>query len=511
MTTNRVTAWLAMIVVCAMAVDSTWAAGSSQRTEPGDTEIVWMRSEAPIQPLRADSPVIEEIYRRTGVRLRVQGIPSSDFTQVARTRLATDDMPDVLDAGFALAREFYDAEVILGLTGYFDVMPDFARLVQEITDTQNYLLEGELYHFPKFYRYRYRFAWGPVIRGDIMEELGLPMPDSFEELFDVLSAMKEAYPDSFPWTARGTNWLRASSFAMGGTRAAGMEYDPDFQGGKWIYGPAYDGYREWISYMNRLYTAGILDPDYVSNTNSQWQEKLGSGQSFFFFDNTTFTLNMNRALNVSQTLDNPFVPVPTMTNSFGQRRNHYQFLHAMNDGAVVSARVRDPEAVMKYINWLYTDEGAELTNFGIEGTHWDRIDGRYAVNPELVQQRMQDSDPWRSHMSTISAGLFGVALWLDERTQEPFMDEHMAWMYEQWRNDPYMVELVTAPPFNAEEMERRQVILTRLDTIRDEFINSFITGTIPLTRFGEFQQTLRDAGVRELEEIYQTAAARLRQ
>ena len=484
-----------------------FASGDAEGTDSDDVELTWMLPDRPIQPLRPDSTTIDEVYRLTGVRLNLEGVPDSDFNQVATTLFATDDLPDIIEIRFAWFKDFYDTGSTIALSDHFDQMPYLAEWVDNDPQIAKFFLDGKLYHFPKFARYINRMGQVPMIRHDILEELDLDVPDSFDELTDVLRAMKAAYPESFPYSARGLNLLEFS-YSFGSAYAWGpIEFDHGE--GRWIYGPQYPEFRDALAWLNTLYREGLLDPDYATNTTAQWQEKLGSSQSFFYFDNGSFAINMNLALAESTGVPDAFGPIPTMENPYGERRNRFYSPHWYSAGSVVSSDVDNRDKVLEFVDWLYSDEGTDTTNFGRLGEDYTIENGEYVISPEIVEARLQDSDPWRSYMSYMVAGLFGISGAVDERNQFPFMSDSARGMYEFWGSDPYMVERFEAPPFTPEENERLKTLRTQIDTVFEEHIHRFIMGDIPISRFDDFVRQLKAAGVDELEEMYNEAEARI--
>ena len=52
--------------------------------------------------------------------------------------------------------------------------------------------------------------------------------------------------------------------------------------------------QEVLRYLNKLYAAGLLDPDYATNTKDQWS-RLSSGRAVATFDNDGVVRNFNAA------------------------------------------------------------------------------------------------------------------------------------------------------------------------------------------------------------------------
>ena len=107
------------------------------------------------------------------------------------------------------------------------------------------MVNGELYYVPNQYFNRKALATMPMIRKDVLDKLGLKAPTNYDELFEVLKAIKKANPNAArlyepEWTRR---LLFTNAYSMGsgygdiGGSGSPMYYDKDVEKGKWLYGP----------------------------------------------------------------------------------------------------------------------------------------------------------------------------------------------------------------------------------------------------------------------------------
>ena len=513
MSTRKVLATLCVVALSLLIVTGAFAGPSGEAASSSGDEVItitWVQDDRPIQPVRPDSTTIDEIERLTNVRVQMEGIPASDYAQVAQVMVATDDMPDWMRLpNYNLVRDFYDTGVILPISDHFDAMPDLARLVEGESETRKVFLEGTLYHLPYIWRNNFRNGQLPLMRTDILEGIGEENPTTFEELFDVLAAMKAAYPESFPYTARGLDGAMRLSYSL--SVPIKLDYDPAIDGGKWIYGSARPEFRATLEWLHRAYQEGILDPDFASLNTATWQERLGSGRSFFYYDNASFSANMNNVIQRAEGIEDAYEYIPIMANDNGRRRDRLYNKHHLAAGSIVSADIENQGRVLEFLNWLYTDEGSDVTNFGIRDVDYTVDDnGRYWVADHHVEARAGDSDPWRSHMSYMASGLLMLGHWVDQSNIYSFIPEATTNMWLSIESDPALDERIYQPPLTPEEIRVATPLRSRLDTIHDEWTARFITGEASLSQFDEYRQIMLDAGVEELEDIYNAAEARIR-
>ena len=190
-----------------------------------DVTLTLVRSDNSNQPMKTDSLVLDELYKRTGVKLSVEAIPGSDFATKTKTLIATNSMPDILYDTYDVA-DFAGTGVFLPISEYLDVMPNLSALFEAQPDLKKLYIEGVLYTIPVLGRNVYRMGRSPMIREDLLAETGLPMPTTFDELTEVLRAIKANHPDIYPVANRNgtTNLFTCYAYAMG--LGSGVYWEP---------------------------------------------------------------------------------------------------------------------------------------------------------------------------------------------------------------------------------------------------------------------------------------------
>jgi putative aldouronate transport system substrate-binding protein len=467
-----------------------------------------MKGQHHLQPIDSNSSVFQEIARITGITIDIEGVPT-DYDDKKKVMLSTDSIPDILAVVQSDAAQYGPKGAFVPISDYMDMMPNFKARMEESGEVHKmYSPDEKLYYFPSFKRYEIVEADIPVIRYDVVQELGKELPKDYDELKDVLMAIKEKYPDSYPWTARGSGDLfQYISYGLGS--GAGIYYDKDVEGGKWLYGPAHDDYEIVFKYMTDLYDKGLIDPDYAVNNMQAMIEKITSEKSFFYWDGGGFTLNMNPILQE----DNPdafIAPLPhSLTNYKGQTRGQKNRLNYLHEGYAISSKAKNPEYIIKLFDWMYSDEGADITNFGAEGIDWERnSDGNPVPKANLVEQYKTASDPWRAYMGYLGAGQLGFSVYWDESNKLPFMSEQDITIEKAMSGNPDLDAFPFSPVFTTEEAQRIADIQTALDTLVAEYRDKILMGELQVSEFKTLQKKLIDNGAAELEEIYNNAEAR---
>src|SRR5690606_33983819 len=112
----------------------------------------------------------------------------------------------------------------------------------------------------------------------------------------------------------------------------------------------------------------------------------------------------------------------------------------------------------------------------------------------------------------VGLGLFGFAVNVDETWDTTTTDRYMLEMADQidaFTASGQITYQVMNPPFTDEEMDALKKLENKVNVYYEQEIDKFIMGTRPLSEFASFQQKLIEEGAKEMEDIYNTALARI--
>ena len=227
-----------------------------------------------------DGIMMKEIEEKTNVHLKINAIPS-DYGTKRNTMLASNDIPDAVWCELTNIKQYGPLGMFLNLSDYEEDMPNYMALINadDRKDATKVLyLDGNLYTFARLERYRVPVATAAVIRTDLLEKNNLPMPTTFEELFETFMKLKEIYPDKYMLSSRqGTNYLVgqfAYPLGSGGfptfLKTNPMYYEPNDNA--YRFGPIHENFKVVLDYLHRLYENKLLDPDYGTNSGDEFVE-----------------------------------------------------------------------------------------------------------------------------------------------------------------------------------------------------------------------------------------------
>lgn len=228
-------------------------------------------------------------------------------------------------------------------------------------------------------------ANAPGLRYDLYKQLGSPVINNMWDYLDVIKQMVDLYPlnedgqtvygvSYFPdwdgnyitfakWFALYNGYDAQGLLLVHGTEDKTQEFlDPDsyyMQGVRWMYE------------ANKL---GLLDPDSITQTYSEWSSKVEAGRVIFVASgfgsyNTPANTSAGRAILAVPAITSQ--PYSWGTSEFGSFRTFG-----------IGAKAKDPARVMQFIDWVCSDEGAMEYRVGPKGLIWDyNAEGK----PELTE------------------------------------------------------------------------------------------------------------------------------
>lgn len=487
-------------------------------------ELHVMRDENPSQPIKTDNLKLQTIQELLNVKLVIDAPPKASYADKKSVLIATDDMPDIMYVDFSDVQSYARDGLFVNLSEHRDEMPNLFALLDANPSLGMATIDGQFYSAPTLYRANPDTALsGQLVnfRTDLLEKYGLATPTTWDELYDVMLAIKEKEPDLIGMTNRKAGNTTATrklldcvSFPLGSYSS--MYIDPDL-GGEWIYGPAHENFKAVLAYLNKLWNAGLLDPDYASMTKDLWAEKLSSGQAMCTVDNDGVVRNYNVALS-SIDPSYAFAVIPTLTNSLGETRNTSYANDRPGNAWVISASSDKIDLAIKFLDWCYSEEGTDVNNLGKEGVSYDVIDGKKVFKDEvLAKYAANGANAIYDMSSDLGIGLLEftprydttpdnqMALYLQgsDEAREAYRAVTQAIL-----NDPGLVDvntITTAPPLTAEQTERYNELLVAVENIVWQEVDKYITGQEPIDNYDKVIEAAKAAGATEMEEIYNAA------
>lgn len=482
-------------------------------------------------------PIYQKFEELTGVKIVWEAIPINDYDQVMGTRLASgQNLPDIFVVPWEANADKlgYDG-IAMPLN---DLIDSNAYYLKRLMDTYPVVrsgltaADGNIYAYPGFGEGFITNAADmdgeitnpganlclnvSMIRKDWLDKLGLEVPVTLDDWYNVLKAFKTQDPngngkaDEIPVTATFNVrdiYRFGEGFGLYRSGNAECRWDVDADG-KVFFKDTTAEFKQTLEFLNKLYAEGLLDVEYSTVGYSKTTEKInrnlvGALTSDWISNIPTYNANLKNA-----GVDANWVPVEPIQNPDGKVMVTNRW--SVWKTAAISTTCKNPELAMMWLDFqTLSPEGITLTTLGIEGESFEMKDGK----PVLTEQAKNPPEGISTGEYLFSIGARGQLPYPQTKESYEFMWGDMPELLAYAGN--FTADQVRQPfpcngtaanlPFTEEETAIRTEIETNIMTYCDEMAIKFIEGKEPLEKFDEYVATLDSFGMQTLIELHQNA------
>lgn len=350
-------------------------------------------------------PVAQAITEATGVELTIDYPVTADDQKIA-LMIAEQSFPDMIYAK-GDAASLIEAGALIDLTDLIEEYgPNIKKMYGEELDKLKYSEEDPSIYQLSSYAVGgevYKSAGSAQIQWDVLKENDYEIPDTLEKFETMIKSYLEAHPqtddgmDTIGITLSAADWRWM--ITLGNPSGYIAEGAPD--NGQWLIDEDYNAtykfksekVREYYRWLNRMYNEGILDPEFATQTHEDYLAKIASGRVVALFDQDWDYTDAEKVLMADGKVGKTYAGLPlTMDEETKSPMLMYQGL-TTGQGVGITTACEDPVTAIKFIDYLCSDEGQVLLNWGVEGVHYfvDENGMRYRTEEE-IEAANSDSD-----------------------------------------------------------------------------------------------------------------------
>ena len=335
--------------------------------------------------------IMKELEEKHNIKINWQVYYNSDWTEQKSLLLASGDLPDAFFGSICLTETdiAQNKDYFVELTdGIEKNMPNLTAIFEQEPELKAAAMnrDGEIYSLVKKLPLRPKVANSMYINKEWLDNLGLDMPTTYEELADVLKAFKEQDADGdgdpnneIPYTNAGSlagdlSNLLAPFGTIVSRTGNFMQID---ESGNPAFVPITDHYKEAVKWAHELYASGCLDQEYFTQDTSMASAKRmaeGGSQTGLVF---AWTADAEMGENSDQ-----FVLCEAVAGPDGKRyvESDPTFLDIGNRELVITTQCKNPDKLLQWADDFYTDLVSLQTYYGsIPNQVEDKGDGTYEV------------------------------------------------------------------------------------------------------------------------------------
>jgi putative aldouronate transport system substrate-binding protein len=457
-------------------------------------------------------PVLAKLEERTNVHVDYQMVPEQGSTEKFNVMLAGNELPDAF-----LSSDFTPAQLVSnGKNGIFlnikDLLaentPNFNKVLEENPEVKADITapDGNIYAMPQLYMDFPSLGVNKLWFNDNwLEALDAELPTTMDELYDLMVRMHTEDPngngeqDELPLSNAQNNVDNLVTFFGGaygvcnrGDKNKNIDFDEESQ--KVRYYPTTDGYKEMMKFFVKCYQEGLIDPELFTMDKTKLLAKGAEGKVGMFIQPNTFY----------ETADMTLTPLgePLIGPEGDQLLSAISPMVCNVNGLIITATNPYPEETLRWVDYFYGDEGAELIWMGIkDDTYYEDENGDFKYKDEYLDPFPQSLGETTCWMAIAWPGIksekfgggvnhYGPKTMAANETLQNFQPE------EIW------------PQFMFEPEESDKVVQyeSDLNSYIKDMQAQWITGRTDVDgSWDEFLSTLKTMGSEELTALYQAA------
>ncbi len=441
------------------------------------------------------SPVIQRLEEYTNTDIDMQFVPNSSYEDKLNITLASGQLPTIMNVdktpsviSAARSGAFWE------LGPYLHEYPNLSQANPIVLNNSS--IDGKTYGI---YRGRTLGRMGVILNRQWMENLGLEPPKTIDEFYNILKAFKEDDPDqngvddtygiviskySGPWDIMQV-WFGAPN-----------KWGED-ENGKLVPAHLTPEYREALKFFRKIYEEGLVNEDFAVMDPAVWNDPFVNGEAGVFVDVADNARRLDGAMQEKEKRDVPYTAV--YQPPVGPKGHRSMPTSGYSGMLVVSkSAVKTEDELRRVLDFLDKVNDVEmklLLGYGIEGRHYDLVDGFVVPKEDLEASLVKEVE-----------GMNQILMFLGE--QEPgYAETEINKMINEVQKANE--EIAVGNPAEPLVSEIYAQLGQQLDNIIEDARIQYIVGQIDDAGFDAAVQLWRETGgdkyIEEINRLYQEA------
>lgn len=362
----------------------------------------------------ANSLIGQKILEKTGVALEIEYVTTSEVERL-NLMFASGDMPDIVSAPFWGGTN--PETVTIKKAAREKMLLDMAPLIAQYgpnleapftTGISIGFIENDI-NDPSFEGKRFvlpqqapatnddvlNWGGGLYCRKDILEALNVDPAsiNSADALYELLTKIKNGGfkdingKDVIPAGAWGNGWDYVEFW-----RPFRQNRPEEFEviDGRFVYRANNPDVDKRVLYMKKLIDEGLFDAESLRQSDAQGKEKMATGRVAMVGNHYFHIRDFMNATLYTTNPEMHYVAIGPLPWSDGKTTTYEVPERTGTPVIFLPKTCKNPEAAIKLLNFLNSDEGQLLVYYGIEGTHYEMVDGKPRMTQEWLAKYRED-------------------------------------------------------------------------------------------------------------------------
>ncbi|MDF2648272.1 MAG: transporter substrate-binding protein [Paenibacillus sp.] len=459
----------------------------------------------------------KEYEKLSGIHVEWDLVPNATITERRNLTLVSNDLPDAFYATGLPTTDLinYGSQgAFIPLNGLIDkYAPNLKQLMDKYPEIRKGITmpDGNIYSMPLIFDPEFTSVLAQNkfwYNKDWAQKLNLKDPQTTEELYQFLKKIKDGdpngngKPDEVPLVISKfdtfLNYIKGSwGLGTKGSKHKFVDIDPKTNDLRFI--PIESRYKELLQYTNKLYSEGLIDKEALTINVEQMSAKFSNNQA-----GSTVSGNP-----VVYKAEETFIPGSVLAGPYGDKL--FTFVNpsvAITAPFVITKASKEPEALVRWMDYFYGVEGSLLFFMGKEGETFTKTsEGKYTfvddINknpkgltvPQAVGQHLVY--PGSSYPGIVRQQYFQGGEAMDNAVKATEkLKPHL--IKEVWPDFTYTVQ----------ENERMIALSNDIQNYVNQMQDKFITGATPFDQWDSYISTIKKMGLDEYMKLYRSAYER---
>lgn len=424
---NSILRALFIMLLFTISISVVFSNGDSEEQEGkmGSTPIleIWWAGISQRAAETVDHPLVQRAIKEIGIgweRPTVAWNGGTIYGEKLKLRLAAGDPPDVFrlpNFGFSMS-ELISSGLAADLT---ELLPQYAPTIYNLVPEEIWNIvryespnNDKIFYIPAL---RLAPTHAAFIRQDWLDRVGLDMPETEEEFFNVMRAFRDQDAngngdpsDELPTTGRGPGRWWDHLFTPYGV--AMFEGFPtwDYYNGKIEYSAVQPEMKRALAALHKAYEEGLIDPEVLVNKAKIWNAKFVNDQVGILFHmpifNTSRTTNLYLNFPEAKTVWMPPFKVQGVDKKWSEgyvtsaNTNEQIVINNSSEENVINA--------LKLLEYLQQPETIDKNIWGVEGIHYTMENGNRVRKTDNMEEQKNIAQSFSQSLPVSTMSVYGT-------------------------------------------------------------------------------------------------------
>ncbi|NLC69240.1 MAG: extracellular solute-binding protein [Clostridiaceae bacterium] len=369
----------------------------------------------------------------------------------------------------------------------------------------------DLYHFPTLNMISYR--------KDLFDKAGIAnIPRTWEELYEVMMVLKDAYPESYPtYFPLVADIINTWSYMFG----TGPTVYLNEKTGKWTCGPIEENSKKMIKWLAQCYKDKLTTQDFIKpDAQKQSRQKLGVEEPIsILFENTWASAYKTTAIERGAPSDFEYQYMDPLTWENGEGGKLTMWCPVIGSGWAVSLNSKKKDAAFKLFDFLYSQEGTAWASFGPADLGiTTSVKSENGVPPKpgepfwLSPKWLDPSIPFTENVYNATGFLqiFPACRWQDNTDIDAYPEVYAITKKMLDANKSYSYFELPSSALTTEQFERFNAVFTNANDTAMVFFEKCIIGSANVDEgWDKFVSDMKKFGIDEILKMLDEASSKL--